>query len=322
MRYYRKVLICVLTGETLIGHIEKQTYAAPGGYGHIPVMPEEVLALLLPAPGDIAVDGTVGLGGHSRMIGEILGPNGRLACFDRDAEALQQARQTLTGLACHVDFVNRQYEFLDPELDALGIGKVNRILMDLGVSSLQLDKPERGFSFRNDGPLDMRMNQNNGPTAADIVNSWPEEKLADLFWTLGEEKFSRRLAKSIGETRAKRPIQTTGELSRLAEESVPFRGRIHPATKMFQALRMEVNDELGTLSRGLAAAGRRLAPGGRLAVITFHSLEDRLVKRTFLRWAGSGAVTLVTRHARAPGREEEKSNRRARSAKLRVVEKI
>ncbi len=291
-------------------------------FSHVPVMPEEVLRLLDPQPGDIAVDGTTGLGGHARLVGEKLGQSGRLVCFDRDAEALEQARAALEGLACRIDYVNRPYEFLSAELDRLGIRHINRMLMDLGVSSLQLDKAERGFSFRQDGPLDMRMNQAEGVTAADIVNSWPEEKLATLFKTLGEERFSRRLAKSVAEARLKQPIKTTGELSRLAEESVPFRGRIHPATRIFQALRMEVNDELGTLSRGLAAAGRRLAPGGRLAVITFHSLEDRLVKRTFLRWAELGAVTLVNRHVMAPGREEEKVNRRSRSAKLRVVEKI
>lgn len=210
---------------------------------------------------------------------------------------------------------------MDKALADLGVTGAGAVLLDLGVSSLQLDKPERGFSFMRDGPLDMRMRQGSGPSARDIVNGWPEERLAALFRELGEERFSRRLAKSIVEKRLSRPIETTGELSKLVEESVPRRGRIHPATRLFQALRMEVNDELGTLSRGLAAAGRVLAPGGRLAVLTFHSLEDRLVKKTFLRWRGLGLTIPVTAGAEACGREEALANRRARSAKLRVVER-
>ena len=291
-------------------------------YSHLPVMPDEVMQLLSPQAGDSAVDGTVGLGGHSRLIGAAIGGEGHLVCFDRDPEALSRARETLADLPCRRDFVNRPYEFMDKELPRLGLTAARRIFMDLGVSSLQLDKPERGFSFMRDGPLDMRMNQEEGPTAADIVNSWPEENLAKLFKTLGEERFSGRMAKRIVERRQERPILTTGELSLLAEEAVPFRGRIHPATRLFQALRMETNDELGTLSRGLAAAGRMLAPGGRLAVLTFHSLEDRLVKRTFLRWRDLGAVRLVNAKAVSCGREEARTNRRARSAKLRVVERL
>lgn len=290
-------------------------------YGHLPVMPDEVMALLDPRPGDTAVDGTVGLGGHARMTGERIGAAGRLICFDRDPEALARARANLADLECRRDFVNQPFERMGEELDRLGVTAVDRILLDLGVSSLQLDKPERGFSFMRDGPLDMRMNPRATVSARDIVNTWPAERLLHIFQTLGEERFSRRLAKSIVEARVLKPIETTGELSALAARTVPSRGRIHPATRIFQALRMEVNDELGTLSRGLAAAGRRLAPGGRLAVLTFHSLEDRLVKRVFLRWRDLGAVRLVNAKAVACGRDEAKGNRRARSAKLRVVEK-
>ena len=172
------------------------------------------------------------------------------------------------------------------------------------------------------GPLDMRMDQGRGVTAREIVNSWPEERLCHIFQTLGEERFSRRLAKSIVAGRQEKPIETTGELSDLLARAVPFRGKIHPATRVFQALRMEVNDELGALSRGLAAAGRLLLPGGRLAVLTFHSLEDRLVKRTFLRWRELGAARLVNSKAESCDREEARANRRARSAKLRVVERL
>ncbi len=290
---------------------------------HIPVMPVEVMRLLDPRPGETAVDGTVGLGGHARLMAGALGAGGRLICFDRDPEALRRARENLAGMAVPITLVQATYDRMGAELGKLGVEKVQRILLDLGVSSLQLDSPGRGFSFRQDGPLDMRMDQEGGgPTAADIVNGWPEEKLRELFERLGEERFSGRLAKRIVEARVQKPIETTAALSALAEKAVPFRGRIHPATRMFQALRMEVNDELGALSRGLMEAGRLLSPGGRLAVITFHSLEDRLVKRTFLRWRELGAARLVTSHAVAATRDEALANRRARSAKVRVAERV
>lgn len=291
------------------------------GYGHVPVMPEETIRLLSPLPGNTVVDGTVGLGGHSRLFGEAIGAEGRLICFDRDTEALETARKNLQELPCKQDFIHAPFERMAVEVAQLGIDGVDRVFMDLGVSSLQLDKPERGFSFMRDGPLDMRMNQKSGPSAADIVNSWPEKQLRELFFRLGEERFSARLAKSIVAARAEKPIETTGELAKLAETAAPRLGRIHPATRMFQALRMEVNDELGTLSRGLAAAGKLLLPGGRLAVLTFHSLEDRLVKRTFLRWRELGAAVVITTKAVACSRDEARINRRARSAKLRVIEK-
>ncbi len=294
-------------------------------YSHIPVMPGEVLRLLDPQPGDIALDGTTGLGGHSRLMADAVGANGakgRLLCFDRDPEAIMQARENLAEVEVPITFIRATYDRMGEEVRRLGIERVQRILLDLGVSSLQLDRPERGFSFRNDGPLDMRMDQEGGgPTAMEIVNTWPEERLKDLFERLGEERFSGRLAKRIAEARLQKPIETTAVLSARAEEAVPFRGKIHPATRMFQALRMEVNDELGALSRGLMQAGRLLSPGGRLAVITFHSLEDRLVKRTFLRWRELGAARLVTSHAVSATRGEALENRRSRSAKLRVVEK-
>lgn len=290
-------------------------------YSHIPVMPEETLRLLAPQAGETVLDGTVGLGGHARLFGERIGGGGRLLCFDRDPEALERARIALEGLACRVDFIHARYENMAAGLSGLGVDRIDRAFLDLGVSSLQLDKPERGFSFMRDGPLDMRMNGGTGTTAADIVNAWPEERLRDLFKTLGEERFSGRMAKRIVEARGAGPIETTGELSKLIESAAPFRGKTHPATRVFQALRMEVNDELGTLSRGLAAAGKALRPGGRLAVLTFHSLEDRLVKRTFLRWGELGVAAPVNAKAVSCGREEAVANRRARSAKLRVVER-
>lgn len=290
-------------------------------YSHLPVMPEQVMEFLAPRPGDTAIDGTVGLGGHAAMIGAALGAGGRLFCFDRDAEALERARRTLSGLECRLDFVHQSFDLMDGELARRGVTAVDRILLDLGVSSLQLDKPERGFSFMRDGPLDMRMNQGDGLSAREVINLWPEERLRHIFQTLGEERHSGRIAKKITETREKRPILTTGDLATLVEGCVPRRGKTHPATRVFQALRMEVNDELGTLSRGLASAGRLLAPGGRLAVITFHSLEDRLVKRTFLKWFEKGLAKPIGAGALACGRAEAVANRRARSAKLRVAER-
>lgn len=291
-------------------------------YTHVPVLAKPVLQQLAPTPGSVVLDGTTGLGGHSHMLGEAVGPNGRLICFDRDQEALRLAAVRLADLPCRVDFVNAQYEFMESELDHLGVDRVDAMLFDIGVSSLQFDKPERGFSLRANGPLDMRMDQSAPLTAADIINTWTQEQLADLFYRLGEERHSRRLAKRITEERTKSPIETTEVLARLAEECLGRRERIHPATRMFQALRIAVNDELGTLSRGLAAGGRRLAPGGRLAVITFHSLEDRIVKRTFAHWAQAGLVRLLTPKAVCPADEELDANHRARSAKLRVVQRM
>lgn len=290
------------------------------GFVHIPVMPREVLAALALCAGDVAVDGTTGLGGHSRLMGEAVGAAGRLVCFDRDPEALALAEKALHDLPCTKTFINRPFEFMAAEL-AKSDTRANRVLLDLGVSSMQLDNPERGFSFMRDGPLDMRMHQGAGQSAADLVNTLEAEALADIFQKYGEERFSRRIAKRIVEAREVRPINTTGELSRVVASAVPGRGKIHPATRVFQALRMAVNDELGTLSRGLAAAGKVLAPGGRLAVLTFHSLEDRLVKKTFLRWRDLGMAELVTAKPIVCGPEEAKTNRRARSAKLRAVER-
>ncbi len=291
-------------------------------YSHVSVMPKEVMELLAPQPGDIAVDGTTGLGGHSIAIGSAIGMDGTLLCLDRDPEALALAEANLAPLPCHKFFINKRFEDLPQALRECGLSSINRMLLDLGVSSLQLDKPERGFSFMRDGPLDMRMNQQTGLSAADIINSWSPEDLAILFKKYGEERFSRRIAKRIAEKRQDMPINTTGELSLVVASAVPGRGKTHPATRIFQALRMEVNDELGTLSRGLAAAGRALAPGGRLAVLTFHSLEDRLVKITFKKWRELGAVNLVNSKAVSCSREEAVENRRSRSAKLRVVEKL
>jgi 16S rRNA (cytosine1402-N4)-methyltransferase len=288
---------------------------------HLPVMTVEVMESLSPGNGDVAVDGTAGLGGHARLIGQALGSTGRLVCLDRDPQAMELAKAGLTDLPCQVDYVNQTFEFMDRELARLELPGADCVLLDLGVSSLQLDSPERGFSFLQNGPLDMRMDRNTGGSARDIVNNWPEDRLAWLFAEFGEERFSRRLARYIAERRAIRPIETTAELSELAVRAVPRKGRKHPATRMFQAIRIRVNDELGCLSRGLASAGRALVPGGRLAVLSYHSLEDRLIKRTFIRWRNMGLVTWAADGVAVPSREEIEANPRARSAKLRIVER-
>lgn len=285
---------------------------------HLPVLPGEVLAGLEPAPGEKMVDGTVGLGGHARLLAERLGPGGALLALDRDPAALRRARVRLADAPCPVHFAHDSFERLGRWVERLGWGGADGILLDLGVSSMQLDFPERGFSFMRDGPLDMRMDPTRGATAAMLVAQLPEKDLADLFWTMGEERHSRRIAKSIVENRLREPITTTGQLAELVARSVPGRGRHHPATRVFQALRMAVNDEPGALARGLERALSALSPGGRLAVITFHSLEDRWVKRAFRGWEDAGRGRRRYKKAVLPGRAECRENRRARSAKLRV----
>lgn len=288
---------------------------------HLPVMPIEVMDALAPQSGERFVDGTVGLGGHAARIVASLGPDGALLAMDRDPYALAHARERLAASPCPIHWVHDRFEHMARWLGPLGWNGADGILLDLGVSSMQLDRGERGFSFRRDGPLDMRMDPGRGASAARLVAELPEEELARLFWELGEERHARRIARAIVDARGAAPIATTATLADVVARAVPGRGRTHPATRIFQALRMAVNDELGTLSRGLEASVRALAIGGRLAVLTFHSLEDRRVKRTFLDWESGGRGQRLFKKALAPGREECVFNRRSRSAKLRVFVK-
>ncbi len=289
---------------------------------HTPVMPNEVLSGLAVRPGMTVLDGTVGLGGHAELLAQAAGPEGRLIGLDRDPEALSLARERLGSVPAPFTLVHARYSELQRVLADLGIPAVDRILLDIGVSSLQLDRPERGFGFRHDAPLDMRMDPGEAQTAADLLATFPEEELARIFRTYGEERFAGRIAKRIAEERRDGPITTTAELAGLVERVVPRRGRIHPATRVFQALRIVVNDELGELERGLSAAAGALRPAGRLAVIAFHSLEDRIVKTAFRTWAGEGRVRLLPRKCIKPAREECLANPRSRSARLRVLERI
>lgn len=294
----------------------------PWGGSHTPVLLHQVVALLQPRSDAIVVDGTLGLGGHSAALANVLGPGGLLLGVDRDASALKRAEARLKGGAVPCRFFHASFSAIPQLLVEVGVGEVDAVLLDIGVSSLQLETPERGFSFRHGGPLDMRMDPSSpGPTAQDLVMQLPEDELADMLWRYGEERFSRRIAKRLVAARAEGTIATTEDLARLVRRAVPGRSRIDKATRTFQALRIAVNDELGELERALETVPEVLAPGGRLAVISFHSLEDRLVKQRFRDWAEDDVFRLVTRKPVRPETEEAAANPRSRSARLRVLER-
>jgi 16S rRNA (cytosine1402-N4)-methyltransferase len=293
-----------------------------GGPRHAPVLLAETLALLDPARGGVFVDCTVGLGGHARAVLDAGAT--RLIGLDRDTDALRLAGEVLRSWGERVELVHSDYRNLDSVLQARGLDGADGILADLGVSSMQLDAEGRGFSFRRDEPLDMRMDRTAGPTAADLLETVEEEALANVIFEYGEERHSRRVARAIVGARRARPIATTGELAQVVRRAVPHRGyqRIDPATRTFQALRIWVNRELEGLDAFLATAAARLRRGGRLAVITFHSLEDRIVKHGFRALAAGGDdLQVLTRKPIVPGDEEVAGNPRARSAKLRGIER-
>ena len=290
---------------------------------HEPVMTAEVLRLLEPQRGGLFVDCTTGLGGHSLALLEAGAT--RLLGLDRDTDALQLASQRLAAFAERVELVHSDYRQLGQVLESRGIATVDGILADLGVSSMQFDAEGRGFSFRRDEPLDMRMDRSQGPTAADLIASAEEEDLANVIFQFGEERHSRRIARAIVRRRGTDPIRTTGSLAEVVRRAVPVRGyqRIDPATRTFQALRIWVNRELEGLDLFLQDAARRLMTGARFVVITFHSLEDRIVKHTFRALAAAGgAWQVLTRKPLGPGDEEVARNPRARSAKLRAIERL
>ncbi len=290
---------------------------------HVPVMTAEALEFLQPARGGLFVDCTVGLGGHARALLEAGAT--RIIGFDRDADALSHAADVLAPWHDRVELVHADYRSLDEVLDARRIERVDGALADLGVSSLQFDAPGRGFSFQRDEPLDMRMDRSVGETAADLVARSTERELADAIFQYGEERFSRRIARAIVGARSESPIVTTGQLASIVRRVVPRRGsfRIDPATRTFQALRIWVNRELDGLDRFLESAARRLRAGARLVVITFHSLEDRIVKHTFraLHQSDTPLVDVLTKKPVVPGDDEIERNPRARSAKLRAAER-
>ena len=285
---------------------------------HEPVLLAESMELLAVRPGGFWVDGTVGAGGHAAEILRRSAPDGRLLAADRDADALAAAAETLAPYGERARLVHGDYRELPDLLEEAP----NGILLDLGVSSMQLDRSERGFSLKSDGPLDMRMDPRGGITAADVVNRLPEAALADIIYRYGEERAARRIARRIVERRRRAPFRGTQELAEVVRSAArrPRGGAIDPATLTFQALRIHVNRELEGLGDALGRLARRLAPGGRLVVIAFHSLEDREVKQAFRSAAAEGFRILTRKPARASD-EEVRRNPRARSARLRAIER-
>ena len=306
-------------------------------FQHKSVMLAEVLKALDVKPNGSYLDCTLGGGGHSRAIGERLNAGGLLIGLDQDEDAINAATQRLSGLACSVKIIRSNFSELDTILDDLGIDKLDGVTFDLGVSSHQIDTAQRGFSYMNNAPLDMRMDRRRPLTARDVINSYDEDRLIKIFREYGEERFAKRIAVAICRQRKISELETTGELVRLIEQTVPrTKNGGHPAKRVFQAIRIEVNGELEILADSIKKAVDRLKIGGRLAVITFHSLEDRIVKETFKTLAqgcicpkslpvcvcNHKAMIKILDKAKAPTPEEIELNSRAKSAKLRVVEKI
>ncbi|MDE3019282.1 MAG: 16S rRNA (cytosine(1402)-N(4))-methyltransferase RsmH [Nitrospirota bacterium] len=294
---------------------------------HIPVLAEEVVRGLGCRPGGRYVDCTVGYGGHAALILDRSAPDGVLIGMDQDEAALRAAGERLRPYAGRMRLVRGNFQELKQQLRALGVAEVDGVMFDLGVSSAQLDEPARGFSFLADGPLDMRMDLRASLTAATLVNELPEQELADVIYRYGEERYSRRIARAIVRARAVQPLARTLELADVVRGSVPppYRhGRIHCATRTFQALRIAVNRELDVLEGALKDAVEVLAPGGRLCVISFHSLEDRIVKQTFrsLSRGDAPCLSLLTKKPLVASEDERAANPRARSAKLRIAERL
>lgn len=302
---------------------------------HKPVLYQEIIHALQPRPGGRYVDGTLGAGGHARGILEACAPDGQLLGLDVDSQALAIARETLAPYEGRIHLAQASHITLNERLASLKWDGVDGIVLDLGASSMQFDNAERGFSFLQDGPLDMRFGANAAMSAQEIVNAYDERELADIIFKYGEDRDARRIARAIVESR---PLHTTGQLAAAIEKASPRRGgKIHPATRTFQALRIAVNDELAAVEKTLPQAVASLKSGGRCAVISFHSLEDRIVKDYFREQSGDlvnppyekiyqverkAVVKLINRKPILPSGQEMKDNPRARSAKLRVVEKI
>lgn len=309
-------------------------------FAHIPVMLDECLEGLNIKADGIYVDGTVGGAGHSIEIVKRLSGNGRLICVDKDEDALKAAGERLAPYSDRVTFIHDDYKNLVAELDSIGVGKVDGILLDLGVSSYQLDNAERGFSYMKDAPLDMRMDRSQRISAYEVVNGYSESELARILFDYGEEKLVRQIARNIVRARAEKPIETTLELAKIVEDTYPAKTRWkfgHPAKRTFQAIRIEVNDELSSLGEAVTQMARRLEKGGRMAVITFHSLEDRIVKSAFKELSLACTcppdfpvcvcgkvqeVELVNKKPIVASEGELEKNSRSQSAKLRVIEKL
>ncbi len=287
---------------------------------HKSVLTKELMAIMQPESGKTYVDMTLGAGGHTKKLLELSSPEGVVIAFDKDIEAIKNAEKLKEVYQDRLILINSDFSKLEEHLDKLGIGKVNGVIFDLGVSLDQL-KSDRGFSFNIDAPLDMRMDRNKPLTAETIVNHWDMEEIEKILRLYGEERFSKRIAKQIVKMR---PINSTRQLAELVENTIPrnISTKIHPATRTFQALRIVVNDELESLQIGLKAAIKRLKVGGTVCVISFHSLEDRIVKQTFKDYKQKGILRVINKKPIRPTQEEIKNNRQARSAKLRCALKI
>ena len=293
---------------------------------HRAVLPQAVATLLEPAhAGQVIVDATVGQGGHSALLGEHLDATGRLIGLDVDEDSLAAAQKNLAHLTCGVTLVRSNFDRLGEVLDELGIAKVDRILADLGWCTAQVRDADRGVSFQLDGPLDMRLDTRLDTNAADLIHTLDEKELADVIYRYGEERKSRRIAKWIAAARREKRIERTGELAELICRAVGHgpkgKSRIHPATRTFQALRIAVNDELGCLERLLAQCPGQLAPDGRVGIISFHSLEDRMVKWDFKAHAAAGDYTILTKKPLIAADDERHDNPPSRSAKFRVAQR-
>jgi len=289
------------------------------GSAHVPVLLDEVLAWLDPRPGQVLVDGTLGGGGHARALAERVGPEGRIVGLDRDPAAIERATETLAGTP--TTLVHSDFRDLPEVLAQLDVSGVDGVLLDLGLSSDQLEDPERGFSFSTEGPLDLRFDPTRGEPAWRLVNRLDEKRLAQLIHEFGEERYSRRIARAVVRRRREKPIRTAAELAELVRRCVPrspSARRLDPATRTFQALRIAVNHELESLDAALARVPDCLTPGGRFAVISFHSLEDRRVKEAF---RDDARLEVLTRKPVRPRSEEVQNNPRARSPKLRVAQR-
>jgi 16S rRNA (cytosine1402-N4)-methyltransferase len=306
---------------------------------HVPVLAGELIEALDPGPGETAIDCTFGSGGHARLVADRLGPSGILVCIDRDPQAEERFAEFAQETTCATRFIRGNYADVLPELAAEEL-RADLIYMDLGISSLQVDSRERGFSYSYEAPLDMRMDPSQDLEARTVVNDWPEERLAAVFRQYGEERHARRIAREVARRRRKVPLETTGDLVAAVKRAVPTPtqfGSAHPARRVFQAIRIAVNDELASLERALPVAWRLLRPGGRMAAISFHSLEDRPVKQFFADLA-RGCVCppelpvcvcgrepvgeLITRRALKPTPGEIAHNPRARSGRLRAALKL
>ena len=309
-------------------------------FSHVSVLAEECIQALNLRPDGVYVDGTTGGGGHSLRIAQQLGPAGRLICIDRDEEALAAASRRLEAYRDRVTFVKSNFAQIAQVIEGQGLAGVDGILFELGVSSYQLDNGDRGFSYMHDAPLDMRMDRSQPFSAWDVVNTYTQEQLRQILWEYGEERYSGRVAAAIVQQREESPIETTGQLAQVIREAMPAaarREKQHPAKRSFQAIRIEVNGELRAVEQAMEGSVDKLLPGGRLAVISFHSLEDRIVKKIFAQQAKGCTcppdfpvcvcgkkprLKLISRGVITAGQKELDENPRARSAKLRVAERI